>query len=161
MPAQTCRSFHGKAATDARVNVPLLPAQTCHPLREPSATQRITPQYREPFSPPAGGAEATPEVSDGQVHAVGRLTWAVGLSARQMARRLGRRRPPVAAYVQRAHGAGLAWPQPAGLAAATLAQRLFASSATPVPAPRLAPEGATGPHDRKRQGVPWCRLWPA
>jgi hypothetical protein len=47
------------------------------------------------------------------------------------------------------------------LAAATLAQRLFASSATPVPAPRLAPEGATGPHDRKRQGVPWCRLWPA
>jgi transposase len=70
-----------------------------------------------------------------------------------MARSLGLSRPTVAAYVQRAHVAGLSWPLPDGLDAATLEQRLFASSSTPVPATRLLPAWATGHHERKRKGV--------
>jgi transposase len=96
-----------------------------------------------------------------QVHEVLRLTGAVGLSERQIARSLGLRRPTVAAYVQRAQVAGLAWPLPEGLDAATLAPRLFPSSATPVPATRLGPDWATVPHELKRQGVPLCLLWQA
>jgi transposase len=96
-----------------------------------------------------------------QLHAVLRLTWAAGLSARQSARSLGLRRPTVAAYVRRAQVAGLSWPRPDGLAAATLAQPLFPSSAPPAPATRLVPAGATVHHERKRQGATLCLLWQA
>ena len=94
-----------------------------------------------------------------QVHEVLRLKWAVGLSERQIARSLGLSRPTVAAYVQRAHVAGLSWPLPEGLDAATLEQRLFASSSTPVPATRLVPDWATVHHELKRKGVTLFLLW--
>jgi len=94
-----------------------------------------------------------------QVHEVLRLKWAVGLSERQIARSLGLSRPTVAAYVQRAHVAGLSWPLPDGLDAATLEQRLFASSSTPVPATRLVPDWATVHHELKRKGVTLFLLW--
>lgn len=94
-----------------------------------------------------------------QVHEVLRLKWAVGLSDRQIARSLGLSRPTVAAYVQRAQGAGLSWPLPEGLDAATLEQRLFPSSATPVPATRLVPDWATVHHELKRKGVTLFLLW--
>ena len=94
-----------------------------------------------------------------QVHAVCRLTWAVRLSARQIARSLGLSRPTVAAYVQRAQGAGVAWPLPDGLDAATLEQRVL----PPLPAPDtltpLGPDWATVHHELKRQGVTLCLLW--
>jgi transposase len=94
-----------------------------------------------------------------QVHEVLRLKWAVGLSERQIARSLGLSRPTVAAYVQRAHVAGLSWPLPEGLDAATLEQRLFPSAAPPVPATRLVPDWATVHHELKRKGVTLFLLW--
>jgi transposase len=94
-----------------------------------------------------------------QVHEVLRLKWAVGLSERQIARSLGLSRPTVAAYVQRAHVAGLSWPLPEGLDAATLEQRLFPSSSPPVPTTRLVPDWATVHHELKRKGVTLFLLW--
>src|SRR5215831_20864858 len=85
-----------------------------------------------------------------QVHEVLRLKWAVGLSDRQIAQSLGRSRPTVTSYVQRAQVAGLSWPLPEGLEAATLEQRLFPSSFPPTPATRLVPDWATVHHERKR-----------
>ena len=78
-----------------------------------------------------------------QVHEVLRLKWAVGLSDRQIAQSLGLSRPTVAAYVQRAQAAGLSWPLPAGLDAATLEQRLFPTSPATGPVPPLAPDWPT------------------
>ena len=83
----------------------------------------------------------------------------MGLSERQIARSLGLSRPTGAAYVQRAHVAGLSWPLPKGLDAATLEQHLFASSSTPVPATRLIPDWATVHHELKRKGVTLFLLW--
>ena len=93
-----------------------------------------------------------------QVHEVLRLKWAVGLSDRQIARSLGLSRPTVAAYVQRAQAAGLSWPLPDGLDAATLEQRLFPPSPrsqVPVhtPGPRLA-HGAPRTQTEGRHLVP-------
>ena len=89
-----------------------------------------------------------------QVHEVLRLKWAVGLSDRQIARSLGLSRPTVAAYVQRAQVAGLSWPLPDGLDAATLEQRLF----PPLPATGtltpLGPDWATVHHELKRGSCP-------
>src|SRR5713226_6892039 len=94
-----------------------------------------------------------------QVHEVLRLKWAVGLSDRQIARSLGLSRPTVAAYVQRAQVAGLSWPLPDGLDAATLEQRLF----PPLPATGsltpLTPDWATVHHELKRKGVTLFLLW--
>src|SRR5262245_3173975 len=94
-----------------------------------------------------------------QIHEVLRLKWAAGLSERQIARSLGLSRPTVAAYVRRAQVAGLSWPLPAGLDAATLEQRLFPSSATPAPTTRLVPDWATVHHELKRKGVTLVLLW--
>ena len=94
-----------------------------------------------------------------QIHEVLRLKWAAGLSERQIARSLGLSRPTVAAYVRRAQVAGLSWPLPDGLDAATLEQRLFPSSATPVPTTRLVPDWATVHHELKRKGVTLFLLW--
>ena len=94
-----------------------------------------------------------------QIHEVLCLKWAAGLSERQIARSLGLSRPTVAAYVRRAQVAGLSWPLPAGLDAATLEQRLFPSSATSAPATRLVPDWATVHHERKRKGIPLFLLW--
>jgi transposase len=93
------------------------------------------------------------------VHAVLRLTWAVGRSDRQMARSLGLSRPTVAAYVQRAQAAGLSWPLPDGLAAAPLEPRLLPPSPAPGPVTPLAPDGPTGHHELTRQGVTVFLLW--
>src|SRR5712692_3814400 len=94
-----------------------------------------------------------------QVHEVLRLKWAVGLSDRQIARSLGLSRPTVAASVQRAQVAGLSWPLPDGLDAATLEQRLF----PPLPAtgtltPR-GPDWSTVHHELTRKGVTLFLLW--
>ncbi len=94
-----------------------------------------------------------------QVHEVLRLKWAVGLSDRQIARSLGLSRPTVAAYVQRAQAAGLSWPLPDGLAAATLEQRLFPPSPAPGPVTPLAPDWPTVHHELKRKGVTLFLLW--
>ena len=94
-----------------------------------------------------------------QVHEVLHLKWAVGLSDRQIARSLGLSRPTVAAYVQRAQGAGLSWPLPDGLDAATLEQRLFPSSPAPGPFTPQAPDWATVHHELKRKGVTLFLLW--
>jgi transposase len=94
-----------------------------------------------------------------QIHEVLRLKWAAGLSERQIARSLGLSRPTVAAYVRRAQVAGLSWPLPDELDAATLEQRLFPSSATPVTATRLVPGWATVHHELKRKGVTLFLLW--
>jgi transposase len=94
-----------------------------------------------------------------QIHEVLRLKWAAGLSERQIARSLGLSRPTVAAYVRRAQGAGLSWPLPDGLDAATLEQRLFPSSSTPVPTTRLGPDWSTVHHELKRKGVTLFLLW--
>jgi transposase len=94
-----------------------------------------------------------------QIHEVLRLKWAAGLSERQIARSLGLSRPTVAAYVRRAQVAGLSWPLPAGLDAATLEQRLFPSSATPAPTTRLVPDWVTVHHELKRKGVTLFLLW--
>src|SRR5262244_1400808 len=58
-----------------------------------------------------------------QIHEVLRLKWAAGLSERQIARSLGLSRPTVAAYVRRAQMAGVSWPLPDEIDAATLDQR--------------------------------------
>ena len=94
-----------------------------------------------------------------QVHEVLRLKWAVGLSDRQIARSLGLSRPTVAAYVQRAQVAGLSWPLPDGLDAATLEQRLFPPSLATGPVPNLAPDWPTVHHELKRKGVTLFLLW--
>jgi transposase len=94
-----------------------------------------------------------------QVHAVLRLKWAVGLSDRQMARSLGLSRPTIAAYVQRAQVAGLSWPLPAGLDAATMEQRLFPPSPATGPVTPLAPDWPPVHHERKRKGVTLFLLW--
>src|SRR5215475_3915525 len=94
-----------------------------------------------------------------QIQEVLRLKWAARLSERQIAHSLGLSRPTVAAYVRRAQVAGLSWPLPDGLDAATLDQRLFPSSATPVPATRLVPDWATVHHELKRKGVILFLLW--
>lgn len=88
-----------------------------------------------------------------QIHEVLRLKWAAGLSERQIARSLGLSRPTVAAYVRRAQVAGLSWPLPEGLDAATLEQRLFPASATLAPTTHLVPDWATVHHELKRKGV--------
>jgi len=94
-----------------------------------------------------------------QIHEVLRLKWAAGLSERQIARSLGLSRPTVAAYVRRAQMAGVSWPLPDEIDAATLEQRLFPASATPVPATRLVPDWATVHHELKRKGVTLFLLW--
>src|SRR5919198_824985 len=123
IPSQSCRSSHGKVATDS---TPTMPRQ---------------------------------RLSMRQIHEVLRLKWAAGLSERQIARSLGLSRPTVAAYVRRAQVAGLSWPLPDELDAATLEQRLFPSSATPVTATRLVPDWATVHHELKRKGVTLFLLW--
>ena len=94
-----------------------------------------------------------------QVHEVLRLKWAVGLSDRQIARSLGLSRPTVASYVQRAQLAGLSWPLPDGLDAATLAQRLFPPPPAKGPLTPLAPDWPTGHQELKRKGVTLFLLW--
>ena len=94
-----------------------------------------------------------------QIHEVLRLKWAAGLSERQIARSLGLSRPTVAAYVRRAQVAGLSWPLPAGLDAATLEQRLFPSGPARAPAPHMVPDWATVHHELKRKGVTLFLLW--
>jgi transposase len=94
-----------------------------------------------------------------QVHEVLRLKWAVGLSERQIARRLGLSRPTVASYVPRAQMVGLSWPLPDGRDAATLEQRLFPPSPATGPVTPLAPDWPTVHHERKRQGVTLFLLW--
>lgn len=94
-----------------------------------------------------------------QIHEVLRLKWAAGLSERQIARSLGLSRPTVAAYVRRAQVAGLSWPLPEGLDAATLEQRLFPASATLAPTTHLVPDWATVHHELKRKGVTLFLLW--
>src|SRR4029434_1246246 len=78
-----------------------------------------------------------------------------------MARSLGLSRPTVAAYVQRAQVAGLSWPLPAGLDAATLEQRLFPPSPATGPVPNLAPDWSTVHHELKRKGLTLFLLWHA
>ena len=87
-----------------------------------------------------------------QVHEVLRLKWAVGLSDRQIARSLGLSRPTVAAYVQRAQVAGLSWPLPDGLDAATLEQRLFPPSPATAPVTRPGPRLGHGAPRTQTQG---------
>jgi transposase len=94
-----------------------------------------------------------------QIQEVLRLKWAAGLSERQIARSLGLSRPTVAAYVRRAQVAGLSWPLPDGLDAATLEQRLFPSSSILVPTTRLVPDWSTVHHELKRKGVTLFLLW--
>jgi len=94
-----------------------------------------------------------------QVHEVLRLKWAVGLSDRQIAQSLGLSRPTVAAYVQRAQVAGLSWPLPHGLDAATLEQRLFPPSPATGSLSPLAPDWARVHHELKRKGVTLFLLW--
>src|SRR2546428_4450749 len=94
-----------------------------------------------------------------QVHEVLRLTWAVGLSARQIARSLGLSRPAVAAYAERAQVAGLSGPLRDGLDAATLEQGLFPPSPATGPVPNLAPDWPTVHHELKRKGVTLFLLW--
>ena len=53
----------------------------------------------------------------------------------------------------------MSWPLPAGLDVATLEQRLFPSSATPVPTTRLVPDWSTVHHELKRKGVTLFLLW--
>jgi hypothetical protein len=59
------------------------------------------------------------------VTAVLRVKWIQGLSARQIAQRLGIRRPTVAESGRRAQTAGLSWPLPAPLDETALERRLF------------------------------------
>src|SRR5260370_35014824 len=94
-----------------------------------------------------------------QVHEVLRLKWAVGLSDRQMARSLGLSRPTVAAYVQRAQVAGVSWPLPDGLDAATVEQQLFPPSPATGSLSPLAPAWAMVPHEPKPTGVTLFLLW--
>lgn len=63
--------------------------------------------------------------------------------------------------MQRAQVAGLSWPLPDGLDASTLEQRLFPPAPALGPCTPLAPDWPTVPHERKRKGVTWFRLWQA
>lgn len=88
-----------------------------------------------------------------------RLSWACGLSARQVAASCGIARSSVAECLRRAQAAGLSWPLPEELDEALLQRRLYA------PPPRLAEsERATPdwPHvhrELKRKGVTLFLLW--
>jgi transposase len=94
-----------------------------------------------------------------QVHEVLRLKWAGGLSDRQIAQSLGLRRPPVAAYGQRAQAAGLSWPLPEGRDEAALERLLFPPSPAHSLFPPLAPDWAQVHQELNRKGVTVVLLW--
>jgi hypothetical protein len=68
------------------------------------------------------------------VTAVLRVQWNQGLRDRQIAQRLGIRRPTVAECGRRAQSAGLSWPLPAALDETALERRVLAPSGHTQPA---------------------------
>jgi transposase len=91
-----------------------------------------------------------------QVREVLRLKWGCGLSERKIAHSCGISRPTVAEYIRRAQAAGLAWPLPEALDAATLERLLFpARPATPP----LVPDWSVVHQELKRKGVTLFLLW--
>src|SRR5438093_13088649 len=95
------------------------------------------------------------------VHAVLRLQWGQGLSDRQIAQRLGVRRPTVAESVRRAQAAGLSWPLPELGDEGAWERFLCPAGPARAPATPLGPAWAMVPHELKRQGVTLCLLWQA
>ena len=93
-----------------------------------------------------------------RVREVLRLSWGLGLSARQVARSCGLSHPTVLAYLRRARAGGLSWPLPASLDDAQLERRLF-----PPPPPagvaRPTPDWTAVHRALKRKGVTLQLLW--
>jgi transposase len=94
-----------------------------------------------------------------QGYEVLRLKGGQGLSERKIAHSLGRSRPAVAAYVRRAHAAGLSWPFLETYAEGALERWRLPSGPTRPPAPHLVPDWAVVHHELKRQGVTLFLLW--
>jgi transposase len=88
-----------------------------------------------------------------KIREVLRLTFAEGLSSRQVGAALHLPRTTVADHVARARKAGLAWPLPAGLDDDALEARLFASAAPPPAASRPLPDWALIHRELRRKGV--------
>jgi len=88
-----------------------------------------------------------------------RLTWACGLSYRQVAASCGVARSTVAETVYRAKAAGLAWPLPEDLDDAHLEARLYPVVTPPATIPRVVPDWATLHQELARKGVTLALLW--
>ena len=93
-----------------------------------------------------------------RVREVLRLSWGLGLSARQVARSCGLSHPTVLAYIRRSRAGGLSWSLPASLDDAQLERRLF-----PPPPPaglaRPTPDWTAVHRELKRKGVTLQLLW--
>jgi len=94
-----------------------------------------------------------------KVREVLRLSWACGLSSRQVARSCGLGRTTVGEYVRRAKGAGLCWPLPEGLDDAQLEQRLFPPPPGIPTEQRPIPVWSEVHRELRRKSVTLFLLW--
>jgi len=89
-----------------------------------------------------------------------RLHYAMGASARAMARELGVSRSTVKEYLARAAAAGLTWPLADEVTDGVLEERLFAASGSkPGERRRVEPDWAALVREMKRPGVNLTVLW--
>jgi transposase len=88
-----------------------------------------------------------------KIREVLRLTFAEGLSRRQVGAATGLPYTTVADHLGRARRAGLGWPLPAGLDDRALEGRLFASAARPASHTRPLPDWAVVHRELRRKGV--------
>lgn len=88
-----------------------------------------------------------------------RLSWACGLSARQVAASCGIARSSVAECLRRAQAAGLSWPLPEELDDALLLRRLYAPPPRLSETERAPPDWPHVHRELKRKGVTLFLLW--
>ena len=99
-----------------------------------------------------------PRVAMRKIRDVLRLTFAEGLSRRQVGLSLDIPFTTVADHVRRARAAGLSWPLPDEMDDRALEERLFPPVA-PSSIPRPAPDWGSVHHELRRKGVTLQLLW--
>ncbi len=88
-----------------------------------------------------------------------RLSWGLGLTARQVAASLDLARSTVAEYVRRAEEAGLRWPLPQDCDDFILERRLFPPTPLVATVDRPLPDWAEVAQELGRKGVTLFLLW--
>ncbi len=96
---------------------------------------------------------ARPPTAMRKIREVLRLTFAQGLSRRQVGAALRMPYTTVADYLARAQRAGLAWPLPDDMDEAALEARLFSLPALPATPTRPVPDWPTIHRELRRKGV--------
>ncbi len=94
-----------------------------------------------------------------KIREVLRLSWGLGLTARQVAASLGLARSTVAEYARRAEEAGLSWPLPCDCDDFILERRLFPPTPLVATVDRPLPDWTEVARELGRKGVTLFLLW--